>query len=45
VSNSANLKIASKVLALHHVTDHGGAELDELLKDSPLVQVLHKPPH
>ena len=31
--------MATKILALHHVTDHGGAELDELLKDLPLVQV------
>lgn len=38
VGNS-NLKMAAKILALHHVTDHGGAELDELLKDLPLVQV------
>ena len=38
-ASSSNAKMATKILALHHVTDHGGAELDELLKDLPLVQV------
>ena len=33
------MKMAAKILALHHVTDHGGSELDELLQDLPLVQV------
>jgi len=38
-TSKASVKNQSKMLALHHVTDHGGAELDELLTDLPLVQV------